>query len=321
MKPFKYVVALLLTLGFITSGVFVAPTLATVATHELQNGGVTAVKLSDHLKKGKYFFEKFSGQPLAFTHTSGVPAFASAAQGQVDLLYTAGGHYIELYQSTAQTLMPLAHATSGLEIGLDQVDNESAEYVPGGNRTTNPYAFLTGTDGDFFIRAQLEITDASGSDQLVVGFRKVQTYQVPTSFLTTGDAGYTDFAAIGFAATKANPNPVKCATDLNDSGSTTVSATGFTWADTKIHELMIEVIARVPHYYINGVELGGTVSYDATGTAITAQATTSCTAYLFDSGDTVEPFVFVREDADLTDAVYLKELEIGPISAKRTARR
>lgn len=271
--------------------------------------------LSDNINKGKYTFEKFAGtDPSIFRTSSGLTALPTASQGQVNRIHTVGGNYIEYFQTTAQTLQPIAHATSGLVLDGDQVDNESQEYVPGGNSTTSPFAFVAGTDTDFFFRCTFEITDASGSDQFLMGFRKVQTYGVPTSFLTTGDAGYTDFCAIGFAATKANPNAVAVAYDLNDTGSTTVQAASFTWADTLKHKLEIRVIARKAIFYINGVRLGGIVSKDAAGASITAQQTVTGPSFTFDNGDTLVPFIFVRQDADLLDAIFMSDMEIGHLA-------
>lgn len=275
-------------------------------------------QMSPSYVRGKYFYERFAGtDPSILRTSSGLTALPTASAGQVDRIHTVGGHYIEYYQSTAQTLQPVAHATKGLVLDGDQVDNESQEYVIGGNSTTNPYAMVVGTDSDFFFRCTFEITDASGSDQLMMGFRKVQTYQVPTSFLTTGDSGYTDFYAVGFAATKADPNPVNIAYDLNDSGSTTVQAASFTWADTKSHTLEVRVIGSKAYTFINGVRLGGTVSFDrvngiyGTGAALTAQTTVGGPSFTFDTADTLVPFIFVRQDADLLDAVYLRDMEGG----------
>lgn len=286
-----------------------------IVTKSIADGAVTARKLSDGVKRRRYFYERFDGGlvlgPLMWRIASSLTALPTAAQAQTNGILTPGRNFIEYFQTTAQTLQPVNHATKGLVIDGDQVDNESQEYVPGGNSATSPLAFVTGTDDGFAIRATLEITDASGSDQLIVGFRKQEAYQVPVSFLTTGDALYTDFAGMGFAATKADPNPVNVATDIANAGSTIVSATGFTWADTKIHKIEVRVVGRKAQYFINGVPLGGSVSKDALGAAITAQPTKTAAAYTFATALTLIPFIFVRQDADLLDAVYLRELEIG----------
>jgi hypothetical protein len=174
-------------------------------------------------------------------------------------------------------------------------------------------AFVVGTDPSFFLRVTLEITAANGSDQLLVGWRKAQTYLVPTSFLNGGNAGYTDFAAIGFASTVASPNPVVTATDVGGSGTTTVTSTGFTWANGGIHTLEVRVVGGQARYFINGTRIGNPVTKDGTGTAITSQTTTSGVVYNFTSGLTLVPFIFVRQDAGLTTAVYLRQLEVGPL--------
>lgn len=275
-------------------------------------------QLAPNSTRGKYLFEKFPGSdPSVLRTSSGLTALPTAAQGQTDRIHTVGGGYVEYFQTTAQTLMPVSHATKGLVLDGDQVDNETQEYVPGSNSTTSPFAFTVGTDSNFFFRANLEITDASGSDQLMVGFRIVQAYQVSTSFLSTGDALYTDFAAIGFAATKANPNPISVAYDLANSGSTTVQATGATWADTLQHTLEVRVIGLNAYFLINGIQLGNPVAIDGSkgiygaGAAITSMSTTTGPVIAFTSGTVLVPFIFVRQDADLLDAVYLHEWECG----------
>jgi hypothetical protein len=87
---------------------------------------------------------------------------------------------IDVYQTTAQTLAPTFTAGKGLEISLDQVDNESVEYVFGGNDALNPFRYVAGdvTDEDngrdgVIFEATFEITDASGLDQFLIGWRSV----------------------------------------------------------------------------------------------------------------------------------------------------
>jgi hypothetical protein len=242
-----------------------------------------------------------------------VPTLPTAAQGGIDTVHieeALGLKVIELFQTTAQTLMPARHATKGLEIGLDEVNNESVEYVPGGNHAANPLGCLAGTDPGVFIRATLEIADVSGSDQLVVGFRKQEAYAVPTSFLSAGDALYTDFYGVGFSGS-ANPNDVKTVRDLNNGGSTTVFDTNFNWADNGIHTLEVRVKGRKVSVFINGVALGGVVKKDGIGAAISAQQSYTPPAFSFDAGDFLIPFIFSRYDATLPGAIYLRKLVCG----------
>ena len=266
---------------------------------------------SDAMRQNKYVEERLTGtQPLILRTASSIVALPTAAAAQINTMQTTQGIAWEYYQTTAQTLQPIGNS-KGVVLDGDQVDNESAEYVLGGNYTTAPFAFTVGTSTDFFFEATLEITDASGSDQLLVGFRRSEAFIVPTSFLTTGDGIYTDFFGIGFCATKANPNPVGTASDLNNGGSTTATPTGFTWADAGIHKLGVRVVGGKALGFINGVRLGNPVSVDGTGAAITAQNTVTTPSFTFDTGDVLVPFIFVRQDADLTDAVYLRQYACG----------
>lgn len=274
-------------------------------------------QINPNYTRGKYFYEKFgAANPSLLTVASSITALPTASAGQVDQMHTPGGYYAEVYQTTAQTLQPIGNA-KGLVLDGDQVDNESIEIVPGANAATSPYAFTVGTDSDFFFRATINIVDASGSDQLLIGFRKAEAFAVPTSFLTTGDAGYTDFYGIGFAATKANPNPVNVAYDIGDTGSTTVQAAGFTWADNKVHTLEVRVIGGKAHSFINGNRLGNLVSVDGSGgiygagAAITAQQTVTGPSVTFTAATVVVPFIFVRHDADVLSGCYLQEWEGG----------
>jgi len=270
-------------------------------------------EINPNFTRSRYLFEKFSGStPWLNPGATGVTALPTAAQGQVDCAISPMGYYYELFQTTAQTILPFPHATKGLEISGDEVDNESLEIVPGGNRTNSPYAMTVGTDSDFFMRVQLEVTDASGSDQLVVGWRKVQTYAVPVGFLAATDPTYTDFAAIGFAGTKADPNPLRTITDLADQGAApTVNAVNFTWADGKIHQLEVRVIGGKALYLINGIRLGNPVAVDALGAAITSQSTLTSAPYTFAAATVVVPFIFLRHDTDVAEDTFMRQLEIG----------
>ncbi len=271
---------------------------------------VQGYQINPNVTRGKYVYEKINGSPLVLNMSGALAALPTASASQVDTILTRGGVGWDMFQTTAQTLGPAYTAGSGLEIALDQVDNETVEYVPGGNNSFNPFGMTVGTDSNFFFRARFTLADASGLDQFGIGWRKQETFAAPTSFLTTGDGIYTDFALFGFAGTVANPNPVRISTDLNNSGSSTVSAAGFTWADGLTHQLEVRVVGRKALFYINGVLLGGSVSKDGNGAAITAQSTTTGPVFSFDATDFLVPFIFCRQDADV-GTVFLVDYEIG----------
>jgi hypothetical protein len=279
-------------------------------------------------------FRKTAQYPLLYniTAATGIAAFDTAAapayaQGSTHVVKTAGGLYMEVFATTAQTIMPILTPGTGLEIGLDKVNNESVEYVPGGNSAYSPFAYTVGTTQPYTFRVALNFADVSGSDQFLVGWRKQETFAVPTSFLTTGDGIYTDFFGMGFCATVANPNPIGIAYDVNNGGSTFANTVGFTWADGLTHVLEVRLGGSRVRAYINGAPLGGTVKTDGLGGAITGQATSSAgtTAFNaldgdtdgikgFDTGDILIPFIFSRFDATTPGAIYIQGLEIGPTS-------
>lgn len=269
---------------------------------------------SDGLRYRRYLYMKPSTPFLNFNGTvaGGITAFPAGNQAaEVDLIVDPkGSGVLEMYNTTAQTLFPVFTDGSGLEIALDQVDNESVEYVPGGNSAVNPYRCLVGTDPSVFIRATVEFDDASFSDQMLIGYRKQEAYAVPTSFLSTGDGTYTDFAGIGFAHAKANPNIVYTATDAANSGSTTTKSTLFSVADNDIVTFEVRVVGAKVVYLINGQRVGDRITRNGEGTAITAQDTATPTPYSFTAGLNIIPFIFIRQDADVGH-VYLRELEVG----------
>lgn len=271
--------------------------------------------LSDSLRASKYMIiNPGYAPPHILTHASTVPALPTASAAQIDSIYlpdAIGCKYIEMYQTTAQTLMPTPVASKGYEIALDQVENESVEYIFGGNIDNNPLSYLEGTDQGMFARCVFEIPDADGMDQFGLFIRKQESYAVPTSFLTTGDPLYTDIVLLGFNAVVANPNPIGVSYDLANSGSCTVQSSGFTVADGDKVGLELRVSGGYVDFFINGVRLGDTVRRDGIGTAITAQNTNPLRVAL--TADQRYVFgVFCRQDAALTP-VYLRSAVIGTL--------
>lgn len=285
-------------------------------------GLVYADSLGDDLRFGKYLHLRRTAMHSVILQNGtqaapvSVPTLPTAVQDNLNTLVFPNAPFnagLEMYQTTAQTLMPLRHATKGIEIALDQVNNESVEYVPGGNHAANPFATLLGTDPGIRILLTFETAVANSHDQFIIGFRKQENYVVPTSFLTGGAAGYTDFCALGFSATVASPNPIGVVTSIG-SAVNIASPAGFTVPITTTVQLEIRLLGRKPRYFINGVELGGRVSRDAIGTAITAQQTIAPPAYTFAAGLTVIPFIFVRQDA-ATGAIFMRELRVEQLKS------
>jgi hypothetical protein len=273
---------------------------------------------------GKYYYQSFmdGAPPLMYSTAAGgfgtllaagAGALGAGATTKLAFPGTADPLMWDAFGTTAQTLVVTPTAGSGLEISADEVDNESIEFVPGMNVANSRLAFNTTTSSPFFVRAKFKLTDASGSDQFGVGFRKQETFATPTSFLAAGDPIYTDIVLFGFAGTKAAANPVRVSTDINNGGSATVTDTNFTWADGKAHSLEIRVYGRSCRFFINGVRLGDIVSLDGDGAAITAQSTFSAASYTFQAGLTLVPYIFVRHDTDVLEDAFLQEFECGSL--------
>lgn len=277
---------------------------------------------STAMKAGLVYNEDFAVGgvgPIIFTQTAGATALVAAgvpsiAQGASAFMRTPLSLDWEIFATTAQTLLPTLTAGSGIEVSLDQVDNESVEYVPGGNSAYNPFIYTVGTSQPMLFRAAFSVADASGSDQFVLGWRKQATFAVPTSIIQGGDPVYTDIFGIGFAGVKADPNPVRVTFDKNNGGSATATSTGFTWADGKTHVLECRLYGTKVRYFINGVPLGSTVGLDGVGGDITNQNTIAVTSHTLDSGDAMLPFIFIRQDGDVTGNVFLRAVQLGPLS-------
>jgi len=270
-----------------------------------------AYELSDQFRYKKYYYESFKGgqQPHFLKTTAGLPALPTANQGDISIAYTNGGYW-EFFETTAQTLFPTGVAGSGLNIACDLVENEALELVPGGNSSASRLAFTLGTSPNFFFRAKYNITDVSGADQAVLaGFRKQEAFAVPVSLLTTGDGVYTDFSGIGLSGE--DGVDVKVVSDLNNSGSTVVTDTGFNLTDSQVVEVTAMVIAGKVVYKINGVQLGNPVAKDGDGAAISSQVTLTSPSFTFDSGDVLVPWIFLRHDDEVAEGFHLQEVEIG----------
>lgn len=291
--------------------------------------------LSDAIAKNKVMvIDKFASHPHILQNgTSAAPVSVNTLPTAVaDNVNTVifpdafGCNYAELYQTTAQTLQPLRHATKGLDLGGDKVDDEGLEIVFGGNHANNPLAMFTGTnaaasngDEGIIIDATFEIADVSGIDQFGILIRKQEAYQAPaaagTPYYATGDALYTDFALFGFAAAVATPNIIRSSTDIANAGSSVVSSTTFSVPDNGIVRLMMEVRNRKVFYWINGILAGNRIAVDGIGAAIAAQFALVPTSYTFGYNLTLIPGIFVRQTTTAPTAVFLRKLRIGPRSS------
>lgn len=192
---------------------------------------------------------------------------------------------------------------AGFDISGDQADNDGLQYVvspkeastaaiPPGHRAsdfTKHAQFTVGTSGAFFMRAVIEITDVSGTDDCLVGFRKVENFQANVD-------DYDEMAAFNIISGDINLETIK------NGAATTTTDTTDNFADTNIFAFEVLVSAT------------GVVTYKlaqiVTNAAISLAAPTAVAAYSFDSGEIVTPFLYVLQATDVTP-VILHSLEYG----------
>lgn len=296
---------------------------------------ITAYDLSPNIRAGKYMSlgvnpatafpqnRPINEQPLILNYgTQTAPSSFPTLPAAADVADTLrvmnfsgafGQAGIQQYQTTVNNLAPLIHATKGIEIGLQQLAGSKTEYVPGGNRATNPLSYLAGTDPGVFIRATLEFGTANGIDMLFVGYRIQAAYVVFAngSLYNAAVPPYTDLVGIGFAAAVALPNPLRAITALGGAGCVT-SSLGFTVASGDVHTLEVRIKGRAASFFINGVRAGDTVKKDGLGAAITGQATTPPPVYNVASALRMIPCILLRQDTALS-ALYLRNLVVGQL--------
>lgn len=198
-------------------------------------------------------------------------------------IYVGNGHIINYVPIIGQTAT-IAMTANGLNIGLDQTDNDGAELYAGVNGASG-HAAIIGTTPAFKASLTIQIADVSGTDDFHFGFRRAE--QVNATF-----DNYLDVASIGIV-TSANPAAIQLETILNN-GATTTTNTTDTLADATSVKLTVLVSATgVVTYQINGV------------------APTTTAAFTFDDGDLVIPFIHYLQAIDLTGDIVIEEFEYG----------
>jgi hypothetical protein len=231
----------------------------------------------------KYFFDNFAVDPVFSGVTS--PGAPTGTAGNANALFSGNTQY-RWYVIGTQTILAPALDTSGFGLNLVQ-DNTAADglELTVGNPLYSPMAFTIGTDAAFFIQAVFKMEDASGTNPLIIGFRKAAAFDATL-------ANYTDFVSIGVVGV-ANPNTIQIQTQLNTAGVVTTNTTQ-TIADATVLHLKVMVSSA------------GVVTYQVNYAAPTVTA-----AFTFDSGDVVVPFIRFTEAADVTTYASCNYLECG----------
>lgn len=228
----------------------------------------------------KYWFDDFKVNPITAKVGGGA---ATGTAGDNNVLYTAHGQYEYNVIGTQTILAPKLDAF-GLNLVQDNTNGDGIELCMG-QTSLSPMAFTIGSDAAFFLQAVFKVEDTSGTNPLIIGFRKAQAFDATL-------ANYTDFATIGIVGTS-NPNEIRIQTQVNTGGVVNTDTTQ-TVADGATIQLKILVSSS------------GAVTYQLNYATPTVVA-----AFTFDSGDVVVPFIRFAEAADITTQAAINYLECG----------
>jgi hypothetical protein len=254
-----------------------------IGTKKYGDESINKIKLTAALLTGKFAYYAGNSQPsLSAPNGYGDP---TGVTGDVNRALFGGLTTLtaQYHVKGTQTLLgPLLDTTGkGLEVSQDQTNNDGIEYVFGALNTLGRHTFVVGTD-NAYIEIKFEIEDVSGSDQILVGFRKNEAFQADWN-------DYDELAAIDMVS-----GDIKTSTILNNAATTNTDS-GENWADGETHTLRVELKGRSVAFFLDGSPLAGVP------------------AYRFDNAEVVLPFFLLLQDVDITKC-WWKHVEVGPLS-------
>jgi hypothetical protein len=222
-------------------------------------------------------FEEFRAIPTVVKNDG--YSTPTGSTGDTNVLITDQNKF-EYHVKGTQTILAPVFSANGLDIGMDQTDNDGVE-LSQGITARSKSAFTVGTDPGFYFTVQFSIEDVSGTDDCAIGFRKAEAYQANVD-------DYDEMAALNVIS-----GDIKIETILNNAATTTTDTTQ-DWADAATHTLTVKV------------NTDRTVTYEVDSAAPTATA-----QFSFDSGEVVVPFFFMLNASDVVGAVNVKKWEVG----------
>lgn len=169
---------------------------------------------------------------------------------------------------------------TGLDIASDLTNNDGVE-INSGMLGASGRPFIIGDDPAFNFCVTIKITDVSGSDLLMTGFRRAE------AFTATFD-NYNDLASIGSVS-----GDIYIKTILNNAATASTDTTN-NWADLETHELCT---------YVSNA---GVTTFTIDGAAPIVTAT-----YTFDDGDPVIPFVHLLHDSDVAESTIITKWKVS----------
>jgi len=245
-------------------------------------GGVVNALISDDtIRQTKldrdFIFEEFESNPV----TAKVAGGAASGTGGHQNAMLFEDNAFEYSPKGTQTITAPSLAAGGLDVGMDQADNDGVE-ITNGITARSRAAFVVGTSPAFYAKAKFKIPDVSGTDDFAFGFRKAEAYQGNLD-------DYDEMACLNVISGNINIETI-----LNGDTTDTTDTTD-DWADNEEHTLEVYVSAA------------GVVTYKINGAAPTVPA-----AFTFDADEVVVPFFFMlHATAAQAGSVLLESWEVG----------
>lgn len=217
--------------------------------------------------------------------------------------FTAGGTPPMLDGTVPAVDTATTHAGLNLCMDGESTDNVGLEMILGGNcQGSGPHTFTVGTHAGS-VDATFQANDYTDFDCLVIGFRKVEDFQVamPTQIAAAnaGDLVYTDITAFGVQG----DTNIEIQTDLNGSGTSTSTDCG---ASVPVDDQNLRLKVNLSSAGVVTYEL--VVNQVAGAGTLAAPAATA--AFTFDSGDVLVPFLAVLKNDATTDEIFLKDVTV-----------
>jgi hypothetical protein len=221
--------------------------------------------------------ENFVQGPMCQVRGGGAATGTAGDENQMNM----GLNLFEYHILGTQTIVAPVPDALGLNVGLDQTENDGAEFTMGIDAGAK-HAFTVGTTPAFYAKASFKIPNVSGTDDFAFGFRKAEVYQANLD-------DYDEAACLNVIS-----GDIKIETILNGGGTTTTDTTD-NWADNESHSLEVYV------------SLAGAVTYKIDGAAPTTTA-----AFSFDATEVVVPFFYyLHAAAPVAGAIIWKSFECG----------
>jgi len=238
--------------------------------------------------KGSIIYDDFKCEPVCVA-----PAGAGAATGTTgdeNILLTEKHSYRYHMLGAGQTIVGFSNNAKGLDITLDDANNEGCEIIPSLTAWANGY-MTVGTDAAFYVKVTANITTPDEISPFYVGFRKSEAFQADYN-------DYDELAAIGISGDSTDAI-VKTCTILNNAATSEIDST------------QDAVAATDTTFYVE-VSASGVVTFKWGAASLAAPTVTQ--SFTFDSGEKVIPFVHFLHHTNTADGVYLKKFEVGYVS-------